>query len=198
MSSNRVVDGMRDRARRAMRAELATVAMGLFLEHGFEETTVGDICAAAEISRATFFRYFPSKEDALFGQTAEAGDTLVEALAARPFDEPLWTAIRRALDPLVAQLEAAGTSARRLARLISGQPSLVARHREKHVRWQELLRPEVARRLGTDPDDRSDPRADAVIATALGCFEAAQTAWALNDQPLPLSALVDSAMSVIV
>lgn len=180
-----------------MRAELAAVAMGLFLEHGFEETTVEDICAASEISRATFFRYFPSKEDALFGQTADAGDALVEALTARPFDEPPRTAMRRALDPLVAQLEAAGASARRIARLICGEPALMARHREKHARWQELLRPEVARRLGTDPDDRSDPRADAVIATALGCFEAAQTAWALTDQPPPLSALLDSAMGVL-
>ncbi len=180
-----------------MHAELAAVAMALFLEHGFEETTVDDICAAAEISRSTFFRYFPSKEDALFGQLADTGDTLAEALTARPSDEQLWTAMRRALDPLVAQIEAAGASARRLARLIGGQPALVARHREKHARWQELLRPEVARRLGTDPGDRSDPRADAVIGTALSCFEAAQTAWALSDQPPPLAALVDSAMGVI-
>ncbi|MFD2415260.1 TetR family transcriptional regulator [Amycolatopsis pigmentata] len=197
MSSDQVVGGARGRARRAMHAELTAVAMELFLEHGFEETTVEDICTAAEISRSTFFRYFPSKEDALFGQTADAGDTLAEALAARPSDEQLWTAMRRAFDPLIAQLEAAGASARRLARLIGGQPALVARHREKHARWQESLRPEVARRLGTDPGDRSDPRADAVIATALGCFEAAQTAWAFSDQPPPLSALLDSAMGVI-
>lgn len=180
-----------------MHAELAAVAMALFVEHGFEETTVDDICAAAEISRSTFFRYFPSKEDALFGQIADAGDALADALAARPSDEQLWTAMRRALDPLVAQLEVAGAGARDLARLIGGQPALVARHREKHARWQELLRPEVARRLGADPDDRSDPRAGAVIATALGCFEAAQIAWALSDQPPSLSALLDSAMGVL-
>jgi AcrR family transcriptional regulator len=180
-----------------MRADLTAVAMGLFLEHGFEKTTVDDICAAADISRSTFFRYFPSKEDALFGQTGDAGETLAEALTARPSDEPVWTAMRRALDPLIAELEAAGADARRLARMIGGQPTLMARHREKQARWQGLLRPEVARRLGTDPADRSDPRADAVTATALGCYDAAQTAWALSNEPPPLATLVDSAMSVI-
>lgn len=177
-----------------MRAEVAAVVRDLVLDHGYEETTVEDICAAAEVSRSTFFRYFPTKEDALFGATADAGEHLRDALAARPGDETPWVAMRRALDPLIERYEADDERTRRLTRLIVRTPSLAARHREKNARWHELLRPEIARRLGADPADGSDPRADAVIGAALGCVEAALTAWTSTARPRPLSEILDRAM----
>ncbi|MCT2585095.1 TetR family transcriptional regulator [Actinophytocola sp. S1-96] len=177
-----------------MRAEVAAAVQNLVLERGYEETTVEDICAAAEISRSTFFRYFPSKEDALFGAVADAGERLRAALTARPPDEPPWVAMRRALDVLIEQYEAHDERIRRLTRLIVNTPALAARHREKNARWHALLRPEVARRLEADPADGSDPRADAVIGAALACVEAALTAWTSNDQPQPLATILDRAM----
>ncbi len=49
-----------------MREVLAESAFALFLERGFERTTVDDIVARAGVGRRSFFRYFPSKEDAVF------------------------------------------------------------------------------------------------------------------------------------
>ncbi|MER5255686.1 TetR family transcriptional regulator [Streptomyces sp. NPDC002855] len=49
-----------------MREVLAKAAFQLFLERGFEQTTVDDIVARAGVGRRSFFRYFPSKEDAVF------------------------------------------------------------------------------------------------------------------------------------
>lgn len=49
-----------------MRDVLAEAAFGLFTERGFERTTVDDIVARAGVGRRSFFRYFPSKEDAVF------------------------------------------------------------------------------------------------------------------------------------
>lgn len=49
-----------------MREVLAEAAFQLFLERGFERTTVDDIVARAGVGRRSFFRYFPSKEDAVF------------------------------------------------------------------------------------------------------------------------------------
>lgn len=49
-----------------MRDVLAEAAFGLFMERGFERTTVDDIVARAGVGRRSFFRYFPSKEDAVF------------------------------------------------------------------------------------------------------------------------------------
>lgn len=178
-----------------MRAEVARAAQDLVLDHGYEETTVEDICTAAEISRSTFFRYFPSKEDALLGTVADAGEHLRDALTARPADEVPWMAMRRALDPLIMQYETDDARTRSLTHLIMSTPSLAARHREKNSRWYDLLRPEIARRLGADPTDQGDPRADAVIAAALGCVEASLTAWTSHAQPDDLSRILDRAMA---
>ncbi len=177
-----------------MRAEVATAVQDLVLERGYEETTVEDICGATGVSRSTFFRYFSSKEEALFGESADAGERLSEALTGRPLDEAPWVAMRRALDTLIEQYEAHDERTRRLTRLVVSTPSLAARHREKNDRWRELLRPEIARRLGADPADASDPRADAVIAAALGCVEAALSAWTSSTQPQALSEILDRAM----
>lgn len=57
---------LRERRRRATRAEIEAVALDLFAERGSERTTVGDIAAAAGVSQRTFFRLFPTKEDAAF------------------------------------------------------------------------------------------------------------------------------------
>jgi AcrR family transcriptional regulator len=180
-----------------MRVQVSAIAVGLFLDQGFDETSVEDICAAAEISRSTFFRYFSTKEDALFGLSSDTGERLLAALIARPFEEKLWAALRRALDPRIEEILAGGDQARRLVRLIRDTPGLAARHREKGAEWHRLLRPEVARRLGVDPAAMCDPRADALIAAALGCLDAALSAWTADEQPLALPELLDRAMATV-
>ncbi len=50
----------------AMRDSLIAAAIQLFLERGYEQTTIDDIVALAGVGRRSFFRYFPSKEDVVF------------------------------------------------------------------------------------------------------------------------------------
>ncbi|XVV15628.1 TetR family transcriptional regulator [Actinoplanes sp. CA-131856] len=58
---------LRERRRLATQAEIEAAALELFGERGSERTTVEDIAAAAGVSQRTFFRYFPTKEDAALG-----------------------------------------------------------------------------------------------------------------------------------
>jgi len=197
MTSNGRVGGARARARQAMRVQVAAIAVELIMAKGYDETTVDDICAAAEISRSTFFRYFPTKEDALFGLTDDAGERLLAALAARPSGEAPWVAMRRALDPRLEEIAAGGEHARGLARLIANTPALAARHRDKNALWHEVLRPEIARRLGVDPAVAADPRPAAVIGAALSCLDAALVAWTSSEQEQPLSEILDRAMGSV-
>ena len=180
-----------------MRVQVAAIAVELIMAKGYDETTVDDICTAAEISRSTFFRYFPTKDDALFGLADDTGERLLAALAARPSGETPWVAMRRALDPWIEEIVAGGEHARRLARLIANTPALAARHRDKNALWHEVLRPEIARRLGVDPASVADPRPAAVTAAAFGCFDAALAAWTSSDQPQPLPELLDRAMAAV-
>ena len=170
------------------------MAFDLFLEHGYDGTTVEGICSVAGISRSTFFRYFSSKDDALLGDTADAGGELLKSLEGRPEAEAPWQALRRAMDPLIEHYANEPERALRLARLVSTTPALNAWHHEKNAAWHELLRPEIARRLHTDAADFSDPRPAALIAATLGCVDAAIAAWVSSGESGRLSEMLDRAM----
>jgi AcrR family transcriptional regulator len=180
-----------------MTAQVADMAIELFIERGYEGTTIDDICGVAGISRSTFFRYFHSKEDVLVREVAGVGDHLLSALQARPDDETPWIAIRRALDPLIELYGDRSEWVLRTARLVLQTPELVTFNQEKRAGWQELLRPEVARRLGADPDDPTDPRPGALAASALGCFDAAVAAWTAGNGAERLAGILDRAMGSV-
>jgi len=76
--------GLRERKRQQTRERLTRAAMALFLERGFEATTLDDIAAAADISRRSFFHYFESKEDVVFAWQEESTAALIAAVAGRP------------------------------------------------------------------------------------------------------------------
>src|SRR6266699_2675504 len=86
---------VRERTRRAVRGELAQLAVSLFVEKGYDETTIDDLAAAAVMSKRTFFRYFASKEELVMGKYEFFGQQLAEDLAARPAGEPLWVSLRQ-------------------------------------------------------------------------------------------------------
>ena len=76
--------GLRERKKLKTKASIQREAMRLFLEKGFEETTVEDIAEAVEISPSTFFNYFPSKEDVVFED--ELDPFVIAAFDAQPRD----------------------------------------------------------------------------------------------------------------
>lgn len=159
-----------------MRAEIAAAALPLFVDNGFDAVTIEQIASAAGISRRSFFRYFDTKEDVLLGDATAQGEVIKGALAARPAEESAWDALRAAFYSLRGPDYSPQTELA-LARMCHDTPSLHARHVEKQLRWQDLLAPEVAKRLGDVPDAVRDLHARAVIATSLACLDLAFHAW---------------------
>ncbi|MBR8745266.1 TetR/AcrR family transcriptional regulator [Nocardiopsis sp. MG754419] len=200
MSSGEPRPGLRERTRRAVHREIAEAGMALFLEHGFEETTVDQIAEAAGISRRSFFRYFATKEDVVLGDLIDRGHRVRAELAARPREEEPWVAVRAALLALRDQAWAGAEVELRIARMLIQAPSLRARHLEKHLAWKELLVPELARRLRavTALDEQSaDHRAAAIIAAALTCLDVATETWVRRDGGSSLDALWDEAVAAV-
>lgn len=191
-------EGLRERTRRLVQAEITTVGMDLFARNGFDAVTVEEIATAAGMSKRSFFRYFATKEDVVLGNLEAAGHVLADALAARPGDEPVWEALRRAFDVLVAATDADPARSLVLMRMLVETPVLKARHLEKQSRWQSLLVPHVDSRLtAAPPGVGRDPRAAAITAAALACFDTAQATWVELEGKIPIATLIDITMTAV-
>jgi len=88
---------LRERKRLATWRGIRDAALRLFEEQGYEATTVEQIAEAAEVSRATFFNYFASKEAVVFDQDPEARQQWQALMDARPPTEPLWATLETVL-----------------------------------------------------------------------------------------------------
>jgi AcrR family transcriptional regulator len=84
---------LRERKKLATWRAIRSAALRLFDKEGFEATTIEQIAAAANISRATFFNYFASKEAVVFDQDPEERGDWQALMNGRPADEPLWDSL---------------------------------------------------------------------------------------------------------
>ncbi|GAA1876194.1 TetR/AcrR family transcriptional regulator [Asanoa iriomotensis] len=76
--------GLRERKRQRTHDAVSAAAIALFLERGFDGVSVADVAAAAEISKPTLFRYFPSKEDLVLHRFADHAGEAARVVRARP------------------------------------------------------------------------------------------------------------------
>lgn len=160
-------------------AELAHVSLALFLQHGFDETTVDDIAAAAGIGRRTLFRYFPSKNDLPWGDF----DTLVEsmrtALAAVPDDVPMMQGLQAAVLEFNRFPAAEARYHRERMTLILRVPTLIAHSALRYQTWREAVAEYAGRRLGL-PADALQPQTIGwvMLAVSLAAYEQ----WLAHDE----------------
>lgn len=189
-------DRLWTRSRRAAYAEITGVAMRLFLEQGFEQTTIDQIAATAGVSRRSFFRYFGTKEDIVLGDLASQGEVMRAALESVPSSIGPWEALRIALDEVNA-LDIDPETTLKISRMMYETPSLRARRIEKHLHWQSLLVANIRSRLGIDPDDATDPTADAIVASAIACLDVAGEIWTRSNGTEDLAALYDRAVAAL-
>jgi AcrR family transcriptional regulator len=165
--------GLRERKRRQTRERLTRVAMALFLERGFEATTLDDIASAADISRRSFFHYFASKEDVVFAWQEESTAALIAAVAARPANESMLAAAENAISAMVRQLEPGEAMA--MAQLKRDNPALQARDQVKYEKLERALAAALGKRAG-HKTERLQARLVAMIAT--GAMRIGGELWA--------------------
>src|SRR2546421_4978486 len=87
--------GLRERKKQRMREAITRAAHQLFVERGYQTTTLPEIAEAADVSTRTIFAYFPSKEDILFSDFPLMKDALAQALAERPEGEDALETVRK-------------------------------------------------------------------------------------------------------
>jgi len=126
--------------------------MALFKEQGYDQTTVEQIAAAAEVSPSTFFRYFPSKEDVVLQDDYDP--LLIAAFEAQPVDLPLVKALRNAMQDVFSSMPP-DELARELerGRLVTAVPELRVRMLAQVSDMIEMLAEVIAERVGRPGDD---------------------------------------------
>lgn len=164
---------VRERLRDASRAELANVVFDIVAAGGLE-LTVEEIAHRAGISRATFFRYFGSKEDAVVAAVQSSHtdfDTALRAIDPRP-GETIWSMLRRALAPLALPAAERSEQTRARFRTIIVTPPLRARLAGRRIAQEGGLTDALMERIG----DRL--AAGMYAAAAIAAFDVAWREWA--------------------
>jgi mycofactocin system transcriptional regulator len=174
------------------RAALERVALDLFSRHGFVETTVDEIAEAAGIARRTLFRYYPSKNDLVWGDFDARLARLEAWLDSAPDDRPLLETLRDAVVRFNALAPDEVASHRQRMSLLLYVPALQAHSTLRYARWRGVVARFAARRLDRPADDLWP---QLVGHVALGAAVAAYERWlASDDDELPnlLSAAFDA------
>jgi len=175
------------------RHQLQEIAMEMFSAHGYDEVTLDELAAAAGIGRRTFFRYFPSKADALMADFDQDLERLRELLADGDPGLPLIQAIRRAVVAGNSYHAADLARLRLRLQLQSDHPALQANANAHYERWQQVIAEFAACRLGQSAD-ALQPQ---VIARAIfGAAFAGFMSW-LCDDAGDLGSKLDAALGVL-
>ncbi|MEV0002874.1 helix-turn-helix domain-containing protein [Micromonospora sp. NPDC050980] len=189
------MDGRHSTLREQRRAETQRViqahAVRLFMERGYDGTTVNDVAEAAGVSPMTVYRHFPTKEDLVL--VDQNGPLVAARVSATPAGQPL---VRRIGGALVESARAltAGDDRFLLARLrlMISTPALRARHLDNH----HVLQQAIVDGLG---DEAADPdtafRAAAAASACLAAMHIALVRWATEDGHGDLPDLISEAFA---
>ncbi|MER6945240.1 TetR family transcriptional regulator [Nonomuraea sp. NPDC000554] len=124
--------GLRQLHRQRVHEAISEAAIALFLERGFDEVPVAEVAAAAQVSKPTLFKYFPTKEDLVLHRIADHQGEAARVVRGRaPGEDPMRALHRHFLDGLARRDPVTGLNDHpdvvAYHRMVFSTPSLVAR-----------------------------------------------------------------------
>jgi AcrR family transcriptional regulator len=148
-------EGLRERKKRATRAVIAATARRLFAERGFDDVTVAEIAAAADVSEKTVFNHFATKEDLAFAGGEARLNHLLADIAQRPAGTSVLDVFRATTD---AMIDGLATTTEDddffvVPRIIRGSRVLQERLTTGWEHESEALTAVIAETAGADDDD---------------------------------------------
>ena len=165
----------REQKRARLRLDLMRAAVDLMKEHGFDGTTVEQIAARAGTSPATFFRYFRTKEDVLFGDTPDRLEALRQTLAAADRSRSPVLVIEQAMAEQLMNFANFDDESleRECLEIWATEASPRRRYMEIVVEWEAVLAEFLAERWGIPvTDSRCRLTAMVVITVIRDALEA--------------------------
>lgn len=158
--------GLRESKKQETRQLISDHATRLFMEQGFEQTTIAEIATAARVAKKTVTNYFPRKEDLALDHHEAFIATLARAVADRAAGESALGALRREFAAAVEKCDpVAGFAGPEFARMVAESPTLSTRLRELHDLREEALA-EALEAVAPDQAPDIAPRAAAALLGA--------------------------------
>ncbi|MEU9348335.1 TetR family transcriptional regulator [Streptomyces sp. NPDC048278] len=182
-------------AKPPMRDALIAAAFRLFVERGYEQTTVDDIVALAGVGRRSFFRYFPSKEDVVF---PDHEGCLADMTAFLATGDPECEPVRQVCDAarLVLRMYAENpTFSVQRYRLTKQVPGLRAYELSVVWRYERALADYLRGRYAGRPDGTL--RADVVAAAVVAAHNNALRSWLRSDGRVDADETVGHALGYV-
>jgi AcrR family transcriptional regulator len=185
--------GLRERKKQQTREALARAGIELFVERGYDATTLAEIAEAAGVSTRTIFAYFPSKEDILFASFQTMREALARALAERPGGKDALTTLR----DFILSAHTKTELDRKLERIICSDETLFSHKRARMSQLQELLAAAIADDLGAGPDDLRAHVAAASLTAAFEVLERRDRGASATYTPEEVAAAIDPVISFV-
>jgi AcrR family transcriptional regulator len=144
--------GLRERKKKRTRALIAETARRLFVERSFEAVSVAEIAREAEVSEATVFNYFPTKEDLVYNRLEAFEEEMLAAVRDRPEGESITAAFASFISAprgLLASRNPKEVDALAgITRMIASSPALLARERQIFDSYTDSLAALIANETG--------------------------------------------------
>ncbi|NKY58511.1 TetR/AcrR family transcriptional regulator [Nocardia flavorosea] len=132
--------GLREAKKRETRQSISDHATRLFIQRGFEATTIAEIAATARVAKKTVTNYFPRKEDLALDIHHDFVSSLADIAVARAPGESVLSALRNGFIASAQRSDALiGFSGPDFCRMVTDSPTLVARLRELHELREQAL-----------------------------------------------------------
>lgn len=184
--------GLRARKRQDTAQRITQAGLRLFLDQGYDATTLDAIAAAAGISRRTFFHYFKSKDDILLSLQSGMGEGIAAAVRNAPPGLRPLEAIRRAITDAVAEFPS--DEMIRIDRLMRSSPSVQARKQASYIE-HELALFAALRERWPDPDQELSLRLTALAA--IGALRLSTERFSREGGATDLVTLLDTAFDAL-
>ena len=172
--------GLRAMKKQITRSSIATAALELTLERGLDHVTLDEIAQRAFVSPRTVSNYFSGKEEAIAASGRDLKDSILDDLARRPTDEHPLDSVHQIAVDFVRSLSPDELDAQRRKRVLGEQhPGIKAYLTARYESVEEMLRPALASRTGTDGEYHIYPWL--LAASAVTAVRIAVTRWATSN-----------------
>lgn len=168
---------------------LGKAAIELFVEQGYEATTVAEIAERAGLTKRTFFRYFSDKREVLFGGAEELENCWLTGMDGAPQDADPMTVVAAGFDPISDLFADRHPFARLRAGIVAANPDLQERELIKLHRLTGVLQHALVKR-GT-----ADNAAALAAQAGVAVFHVAFGRWVRREEPTSLGSLMEESLN---